>query len=190
MNIKFILVLCFVGSVWAGQLSPVYSPVRNIFRYSAYDFPEVSIDVDKEKILLVSAGQWEIRLTKRPDFDFDFPLKATPDVRALQTPDGVCMSVYFERASESGFYVYVFGGEVWIYNPAQSGGWMHWATGEKSTRAPEPIGKVFDFLKGGASVSRDPFAATQTESLAEDRRKADGVVPIVTSPSPETPAPR
>jgi hypothetical protein len=179
MNTRAIAFLFAVSALSAGQLPPAYSLANTSLRYSAHDLPEIAIDISGAVILIARTDQNEVRLHKRPGFDFGLPLESAPDVHALRTPGGICVSIYFKPTNGGGFYVYILGDDVWLYKTTEPSGWMHWATGELSAKTPPSIENVFNLLKEGASPSSDPFAG-----------QADGVAPMVVNPQPETPAPR
>ncbi len=105
----------------------------------------------------------ELRLHKRDDFDLTFPLRVQPDVRAIETPEGLCFSFYFEMEGGMKFYLYLIGEERWIYEMKGHGMWLNWSTGETFSKIPNRLQSVFEFLKRDALPASDPFATKPTK---------------------------
>lgn len=184
MNIKLLLLLLCAGVIHAGQLPPVYSLESTRMRYVGHGLPEITIEAARGEVLVALAGGKELRLHERAGFDLRLPFRSPPDVRALETPAGLCVSIYFEMVTGNNFYLYIIEGDAWVYEIKEPGSWFNWATGDISLKAPDRIQAVFDLLRQDASPSSDPFAAKPTRSQAGE------VAPKLVNPSAEAPASR
>lgn len=166
-NTKTIILFFMAGVAYAGQLPRLYLPESTSWQFAAYNLPAIKIKAEADGITIEMAGEDSIRLHERPGFDFKFPFQSPPDVRALETPNGLCISVYLKMVTTKSSFIYITGGDIWIYEFKESGNWLHWATGETSSETPGRIQAVLNILREGNEPTFDPFEWVKQEALPE-----------------------